>query len=324
MLPLLALLALEPGLDAHVRLTGDACPEATLVERVRGQVGDIDELAPLEADGNLRRRDDGQWQLDLEIARGDGEPTVRSFVAPECATAIDAAALVIALAMDPAQAEPERTPAVIDVPTPAGGPAPAQAAPRRANTTPSVAPTPPATPRHPKVRGLLRAGGGVDFGGLPGAAAFFEAAGGALGPRWRAELTGMYRLQSADRARLDRDVGGRFVLWTIGARGCGVPSVRIASGGVFSFPLCAGAEGGRLVVEGFGFAGARTTRRPWAAATIGPGVAWAPLPNIAISLQAALGIPWIRSAIAIDGLERLHVTGSVFGRAWLGIEGRFP
>lgn len=339
-----ALAAAPPDLADRIHGAGAACDGPALSERVGAQLDASAGTGDVVADATLLRRDDGQWQLDVEIVRGDGEPVVRTFVAPECGTAMDAAALVIALAIvTPEEAVAPEGPAVsepgTDVPPPPASAvaatdstatsipaasAPATGAPA-ANTeaaTPPIADTPATKTR--RFRGLLRAGGGVDVGALPGAAAFFEAAGGALGRRWRAEITGAYRLQSTDRATLDPRAGGRFSTWAIGVRGCGVPTRRLRSGATLEFPLCGGLEGGRLIVEGFGFEGARTARRPWSAATGGAGVAWAPRPNIALVLQAALGLPLVRSVIEIDGLERLHTTRAVFGRVGVGVEGRFP
>ncbi len=336
-----ALAAAPPDLADRIHGAGATCDGPALSERVGAQLEASAGAGDVVADATLHRRDDGQWQLDVEIVRGDGEPVVRTFVAPECGTAMDAAALVIALAIvTPDGAAEEEGPAGsepgTEVPPPpesavvatgstaTKAPASGSAATSTEAASGGSADTPAPATKPRRFRGLLRAGGGVDVGALPGAAAFFEAAGGALGRRWRAEITGAYRLQSTDRATLDRSAGGRFSTWAIGVRGCGVPTKRLRSGATLEFPLCGGLEGGRLIVEGFGFDGARTARRPWSAASGGVGLAWAPRPNIALVLQAALGVPLVRSRIEIDGLERLHTTGAVFGRVGVGVEGRFP
>lgn len=329
-LPLLVVLAghapTSDELDARVHVHGAECPGAVLAERVRTQLGDATVESIVDVDGTLRQRDDGQWELELAIVRGDDEPSVRSFVAPHCEIAIDAAALVVAIAIDPSRGGAPTT--VPEAPE-AGEPEPAtaervaadrDAKPAEANTERTSAP-PPTVPRarKRKAHGLVRAGGGVDGGALPRAAAFFEIAAGARGRGWRVEATGVFRLQSDARAQRDRDVGGHFSLWAVGARACGVPAKR-----VFELPLCAAIEGGQLVAQGFGFAGARTTRRPWSAVTLGPGFAWVVRPNIALVVQAALGVPLVRSTIRVENLEVVHETGRVFGRGWIGFEGRFP
>jgi len=174
-------------------------------------------------------------------------------------------------------------------------------------------------PRVRKVRGLLRASGGIDGAGLPSASVFFEAAAGAFGRGWRGEAIALYRLQSERRSAKDASVGGRFSLWAAGVRGCGVPSRR-----KIEFPLCAAIEAGQLMVQGFGFPGAKSIRRPWSAATLGPGVAWVLRKNVAFVVNAALGIPLVRSTIRIDNLGDLYRTRAVFVRGWIGFEGRFP
>lgn len=330
-LPSLLLLVAPPADDpvaARVHVRGVQCPGVEMSSRVRAQLGPDAALPEaLEVDGALRQRDDGQWELELAIARDDGEPTVRSFVAPHCETAIEAGALVVALAIDPTRGASPSTDPEVPPPPPADDapdPAPAPAAtPSNApapSTTTAVEPTPvvPAK-RKRNIRGLVRASGGVDGGALPRAAVMFEGAVGAFGRGWRAELTGAYRLQSSITARGDRSAGGHFSLWAIGLRACGVPARKR-----LEFPLCLAAEAGQTVAQGFGFEGARTARRPWGALAFVPGLAWAIRPNIALVVQAALGVPLVRTEAWIENLERVHVIGPVYGRGLIGLEGRFP
>jgi hypothetical protein len=323
----IVLLAASPSpdpIDMHVQLHGEPCPGADLRARVRAQLGESGTLPEdLEIDGVLRRRDDAQWELELAITRGDAEPTLRSFVAPHCETAIDAGALVVALAIDPSRGGGTPHAAEVPLPPTMDDDAPAIVAPdvrtsvpaQRSDTREPVRPS----PRPRRIRGLVRAGGGVDGGGLPGAAVLFEGAAGALGRGWRVEVTGAYRLQSTVHAKLDPAVGGHFSLWTFGLRGCGVPSHRR-----IEIPLCVAAEAGQMIAEGFGFDGARTARRPWAALAFVPGLAWVIRPNIALVVQAALGVPLVRTITRVDGLERLDTVGPAYGRGLIGLEGRFP
>ncbi|HWB74307.1 MAG TPA: hypothetical protein VG755_05115 [Nannocystaceae bacterium] len=320
---LLAALVLAPDeLDARVHVHGAPCPGATLAERVRAQLGDVADPQPIDVDGTMRRAPDGQWSLDLVIARGDEEPSERSFVAPHCETALDAGALVVAIAMDPTKSgappvvpeSPPVEPEPRTQPPPVIAPSDATPSPTSATKT-----TPIVAPRVRKTRGLLRASGGIDGAGLPSASVFFEAAAGAFGRGWRGEAIAIYRLQSEKRSADDRGVGGRFSLWAAGARGCGVPTRR-----KIEIPLCAAIEAGQLMVEGFGFAGAKTIRRPWSAATLGPGVAFVLRKNVAFVINAALGIPFVRSTIEITNLGDLHRTRPVFVRAAIAFEGRFP
>jgi hypothetical protein len=322
----------DDAVAARVHVRGAACPDVDMADRVRAQLGpDATLPESIEVDGTLRQRDDGQWELELAIMHGDDEPTVRSFVAPHCATAIDAGALVIALAIDPTRgAATTPAPEVPSPPVDEARPAAdatstttrgdASTASTGASTSSSTEPTPAVPPkRKRKLRGLVRASGGVDGGALPRAAVVFEGAVGAFGRGWRTELTGAYRLQSTATAPADRDAGGHFSLWAIGLRACGVPAKQR-----LDFPLCLAAEAGQTIADGFGFDGALTARRPWAALAFVPGLAWAIRPNIALVVQAALGVPLVRTVTRIENLDRVHVIGPVYGRGLIGLEGRFP
>lgn len=312
-----------------ITVGGEPCPGASLEERVRPYVtADQQAQAGLAVDAHVRRSDDGQWVLDLEIARGD-DSSVRQLVAPHCETVLDAAAFVVAVAIDPSLASTPLTEPPVPEPATIPPPVPVDTQPRTsaanatmpttdASTTataPSV--TPP--PRKRKLFGIVRAGGGLDVGALPRVGAMLEGAVG-VGGRWfRAEATGLYRLQTTQRASKDPLVGGRFSMWAFGARGCGVPQV-----GRVEFPLCGGLEGGRMIAQGFGVPSPRTIRMPWGAATFGPGLAWKPHKNVALIAQVALGVPFVRARLSIDNLGSIHRTGPVFGRLWFGFEGRFP
>ncbi|MFO0631314.1 MAG: hypothetical protein U0168_00530 [Nannocystaceae bacterium] len=308
----------------RVRVEGPACGEP-LGDRVAraGRPGapiDLD----VQADAQLRPRSDGRWELELAISRGDALEQ-RHFVADECGTLLDAAAFVIAAAMDPTRAAaPVPTPAQAEVAEAAEPPTPTESAevtPTPATST-SPRPSDPPRPRPPKRRrpgAFVGAWGGIDGGALPGATGYFEADVGARGRGWRAGLLAGTRLQTEQRARADRDAGARLTLWNVGVRLCGVPSWR-----VLELPLCAGADAGQLRAQGFGYDGARTLRRPWAAIALAPGLLWRVHPRVAIGLRVELGVPLRRTQLVIENLEALPRVGPVSGRGLLGVEGRFP
>jgi len=308
---------------------GEPCDGPSLEARVRTYVSaDRQAQASLVVDANLRRSADGQWLLDLEIDKG-GESSLRQLVAPHCETVLDAAAFVVAVAIDPSLAGTGTSPAEPPVPEPAVIPAPASEAtpPQVAATgtttdattssTTSAATPPPR--RRRQLHGIVRAGGGLDGGALPRVGAMLEGAVGVGGKWFRLEATGLYRLQTTEPAIADPRVGGRFSMWAFGGRGCGVPRWKRVE-----FPLCAGLEGGRMIAQGFNLATNRTVRSPWGAATLGPGLAFKPHKNIALVLQAAIGFPFVRTRLTIENLGAIHRTGPVFGRLWVGFEGRFP
>ncbi|MBX7077663.1 MAG: hypothetical protein K1X88_00665 [Nannocystaceae bacterium] len=313
----------------RVRVDGPACGEP-LGDRVAraGRPGapiDLD----VEADARLRPRSDGRWELELEITRGDALEQ-RHFVADECGTLLDAAAFVIAAAMDPTRtsapvptAEPT-APTEPTAPEPAEPHAQAPTPPASASTAASAttSASPPPRPRPPARRrpgAFVGVWGGLDGGALPGATGYFEADIGARGRGWRVGLLGGTRLQTEQRASLDPKAGAKLSLWNVGVRACGVPSWR-----VLELPLCLGADAGQLRAQGFGYQGARSLTRPWAAIAIAPGLLWRVHPRVAIGVRVELDVPLRRTQLVIEHLEALPRVGPVAGRGLLGLEGRFP
>lgn len=100
---------------AGIEVAGEPCAGARLEDRVRQFVSAEQQTrAGVLVEAHLRRTDDGQWLLDLVIDReGAQDASARELVAPHCETVIDAAAFVIAVAVDPtlaAGATPRETP----------------------------------------------------------------------------------------------------------------------------------------------------------------------------------------------------------------------
>ena len=300
---------------------GEPCEGASLEERVRTYVSyEQQEKAGLAVDAHLRRSSDGQWLLDLEIDKG-GDASLRQLVAPHCETVLDAAAFVVAVAIDPSLAsegavEPPVPEPTVPVPTTTQTAPVGPTAPQPPPITTSATPPPP---KRRKVHAIVRAGGGIDGGALPRVGAMFEGAIGVGGKWFRVEATGMYRLQTTEYTVADPTVGAGVAMWSFGARGCGVPRYKRVE-----FPLCAALEGGRQIAQGTGLNPNRTLRTPWGAATFGPGVAFKAHKNIAIVIMAALGVPFVRTSLTAENLGTIYRTGPVFGRLWLGFEGRFP
>lgn len=320
-----------------VTLSG-GCAEADLSGSVQKLLGDsVAQGEGWSAMAFTHQDDDGLWVLDLEIVEPDGARSSRTFSSESCTVVVRAAAFVVAAAVDPAIeiSDPEAEPAPPPSPEPASVPQPAPApepalisepAPERvprpeATPPPDSAqrpqPDPPVRARSPS--GAIRAGAGVMGGALPGAATSFTLVGALLGPHWRAELTALVRLPTQKSSAQFESVGGRLGHWAVGARGCGVPSIRRTE-----FTLCGGLEAGQVYGRGFGFEGARSMTVPWAAALLAPGIAFAPVPRLAVVLEAQLGVPFNRAQLVIEQLDTLHTVGPVFGRGIAGLEVRLP
>lgn len=232
-------------------------------------------LAPLHAVVRVAAAQDG-YVVHLRI-EGHGRRTLE---AESCAEAMDATALIIAMAID--DAPPAAIPAAQPEPSPepTTGLVPSQ--PNAAQPTrPSVKPTaqesganpppvdqPTPTPT-PTIQITGRLAGGLGVGPLPSAGLTMAAAAGLGGHGWRAELAlGMWPATSGRlAARPDVGVGAR--LWSVGARGCGVPTRA-----TLSFPLCAGLDVGRVRAAGEGDIASRVAFSPWIAFVAGAGATW--------------------------------------------------
>ena len=68
----------------------------------------------------------------------------------------------------------------------------------------------------------------------------------------------------------------------------------------------------------------RHGRALWAAANLGPGVIFAPIPRLGLGLQADLVVPVSRPGFEIEGGGEVHRARPVSVYAWAGIEVRFP
>lgn len=280
----------------------------------------------------------GQWLALLRYETDRGR-TTRELRGDSCAEVSAAAAFVIAVVVDPgvlARDPPvpapslvtEPAPAVVNEPAPVLVPAPVPApspagdphvASDREPSAPIATGEPgPPSPGPYRPGGFVRAMGGLEALGLPRVAPQAALAVGVFGRRWRVELHGMYRAPTsvhlADRA----PVGARSRMWMVGARGCGV-----LRAGVFEIPLCAGFEGGQVASDGVGFTGARRDTVPWAAAAVGPNLAWAPRRWFALWLGVELAVPLVRGSFLIQRLGEVYKVGAVSLRVGLGLEFRF-
>ena len=268
-----------------------------------------------------------RWAASLELVT-DGARSTRRMTGDSCAQVSSAAAFITAVLVDPGtlgRAEPEAGPAVVDavaaeVPAVAvkvGGevevPASKTAAPVRVE--PVVA-APASASR--SLAGFVRIAGGLEALGAPRIGAQVGGAGGVLGRRWRAELTGMYRAPTTEPSPVDPKAGARVGLWAVGVRGCGV--LRPAK---LELLVCGGLEAGQVLGEGVGFAGKRRDRFAWLAGTVGPALAWAPRRWLALWLGAELAVPVLGGEFEARGLGRLYKIAPVSIRASLGLEARF-
>lgn len=286
-----------------------------------------------------------RYRLDLELTLGERRET-RVLTASTCAALVDAAALLIALAID---AEPEagrdRTdaapahqagdPAHVEPGQDAAPVAPRPAPPRPEPATappdpsppgpppPILADEPPATPpaslpRRRGPGGFLRVQGLAEVGALPGPTGGLALAGGLLWPRFRLELQATWL---AARTATPAQADVRASLFAGALLGCARPGR-----GALEFPLCGGLELGGMpgVVDGPGL---RTTALGrWLAGVLGVGVAWRVHPRIGLwaALQGFAAMQRPTFVLRDPGPELvLFDPGVVSARLALGVELRF-
>ncbi|MDC0667722.1 hypothetical protein [Nannocystis radixulma] len=268
-------------------------------------------------------------ELEFDVA---GRHDARVLVARSCAALVDAAALVVTLAVDGSSGEapvppsepldeppPEPEPEPESVVPPVVPPEPAlEAVPEPPATAEPLAPPPP--PPRPRRRpgGFLRLQGLGEFGALPGPTGGVGLAGGLLWRWFRLELHASYLAPRTDRA-FDTDI--RVSLVAAGALGC----VRLGRRAL-EFPICLGLEAGGLPGAADGPGGRNSSVGRWLAATGSVGAAVRVHPRVAV--WAALhGLAAIQrgSFVLRTGHQdfSLHDPSIGSGRLALGVEVRF-
>jgi hypothetical protein len=335
----------RPGEAVPWALAWDApstCPtRAQVIAAVRGYLPMLEEPPADVARARLRINarvevSEGEWHARLELSGVYGS-TTRSFSAASCSELADAVALVFAVSLDPvvvaegvaqARREADEPPTVAE---PASEP---EDPPPRAREPDELASEPdePLPPRlqvfepveqsagRPSVGARLFGGGGfgpttAGYGALGLGVAVFDR-------RWRWVLEGGGWLP---RTILTEELGGRFSGWWIGSRGCFVPALRRRpdSARALEFPLCGGVEAGQVLAVGL--APAVDTRRasqPWIAGSLGAGLSFAINERLALFVDAAALLPFVRGSFDI-GDRAVQVLTPVGVRASLGVELRF-
>ncbi len=312
-----------------------------MIDATLGQV-DPATQQPVRVRGLMVASGPGTYRLELSL--DDGRAGVRQLEGSSCEELSEAAALVIAMAIDPRLLErleveptPEPTPPanpaalpeptepeVVEPPESTPEPTPTDATERDPSAStvddPHVASEPPTSSAADLgLAFLARFDGGVAGGPLPGAAGIVSLGAGLGGRGWRVELTGSYWAPRTRRSESNPDIGVRAQLWTVGVLGCGEPQV-----GPLTFPLCAGVLAGATHAIGVGdLVGDRVAAR-WVAAAIEPGVVWWTRPRLGIALRARGHVALARPQLRTDPSGPLFEGSSVGGSLRVGLELRLP
>lgn len=334
------------------RAPRNSCPQRDRVEaRIRELLPELDELAEVDEGARVAvwgRVDLGEgerWTVSLrfESDRGVDE---RSFSAASCEAGAEAAALVIAVTVDPlgvaetvaepaagegreeapeeepepAVVEPDPTPEVVE-PEPELEPELDEGELSRPRSRPGEGPrTRPRRSDGPRPRVALGVQGGGGWGPLRLATAGLGLELAIFGERWRAGVRGLWLPPRVDV--LESGEAARYDGFAIAARGCGVP--RFGGERRVELPLCAGFEAGALGGRGTGLTPQpRAASQPWVAAVLGPGLRWAVRPRVALGVDLDLLVSLVRGGFAIDEREIQRVS-AVGVRALAGVELRLP
>lgn len=258
-------------------------------------------LGPREAQIDARvDPGEGGYRLTLRAeARGVSEQ--RTLDADDCGALTAAAALIVALAVDPV--------AVAEVMESTAEPDALPPAPRRRSASPG--PSTPESAARGFLGGLLRVGAGVGLGAGPGATAVPSLSGGLRWGRARLELEGSYWIPRPSEP-IESEVV-RVQLGTAALRGCGV-----LARDRLEAPLCGGLQLGGM--RGDYEQVSRTTL--WLALEAGVGLSWWFAPRFGLAGGFTAAVPLVRPGFdaATDPPVRLFEPSSVAGRLWLGIE----
>ncbi|MDC0716033.1 hypothetical protein [Nannocystis bainbridge] len=329
----------------------EGCPgEAEVRARVVRMTGqEAAERANLTARATVREASPGRWALTLELTGTSGGGR-RELTAPRCEELVDAAALVVAIAVDPraALAAPATGETVVPAPpvdvAQGAGPngqvvedmshreGPKGPVVKDMSEGPSEPPVSdemeapvavapdiaePAAGPGRRVQVGVRVAAGVSFARLlPGPSAALSLALSVGGRRWRAELGGLYAPPVAGGTAA---IGGLFQAGAVELRGC--PVLRR---GQVAVPLCLGLQVGAMEGRGRGSGLMTTTseRSPWLAATLGASVVWHPRGRVGLWAGADAVVALLRPSFVTAGGVRVHEAARLGGQVLAGMEVR--
>ncbi|WP_438033422.1 hypothetical protein [Sorangium sp. So ce204] len=307
------------------------------IEQRLGRSAEANGEPPLKARAVVSRNERGSWDLRLTTTLGEAARS-RELHGETCAELAGAAALIIALAIDPdaasrgtPTAEPDTgaAPGDISGADPGAGAAPeadaspdaptAAEAPLAASPPPAASAAPAQGPSRPlELRGTLRASGVLDTASLPAVAPGAGIAAGMLIGAVRVELSGTYF--GAQQAFVERTtMGGDVQLTTGGARVCYAMRYRSIELGP-----CAGVEVGVMSADSFGAASPGSNRALWVAPHPGALATFTLTDRLRVPLTIDVPFPVTRDRFVLVGIGAVHRSAAATLRASLGVEVRFP
>jgi hypothetical protein len=268
----------------------------------------------------------GTWELNLETVQGE-RTWKRTINSASCDELADAAALIIALVVDPdlmTEAQANAGAVTQKPPSPTVPTLPA---------TPPVSPAPPvvALPeqteqpaqldkRRTPIAFVVGGAAVVDLGSLPGASFGAELAIGMRLAHAQIDALGMFFPSTETVIRADPKSGGDLGLIGGGVRGC-----YWAPSPTWGWGVCAGIELGSMRGEGFGTDFTGTEARLWAATRLGAFATYPLAKSLAFraSLEGLLPVTRPTFELVNVGTGTVHQPSIVSGRLQLGIEAHF-
>jgi hypothetical protein len=313
-LGLLALAEPNPARDEGFTLHWEApagCPDA---DEGRAELARrLGDRLPETGHASVAIASDGDgWQASVVVAA----TAPRRLHARSCEALARAAALVVAVAIDPlpSAARVEVIAPLVPAPSPAID-EPSQ--PRRDEIV--AARDEPVAPSRPRKRSFyhrVRASTGVAWGPVPRLAAAIQ-----LGYTLRSARRGLAQLevmlQYATPRRIDYEperVGGRFQSVTATARGCAAPQL-----GRVTLSVCGGVELGPLVGRGVGAAVNRPKASLWVGLQASSAVAIALSKRLALVVAAELPVSVRRPAFHLGDRDDLFRSPRVGVRGLVGL-----
>ncbi|MGH1341270.1 MAG: hypothetical protein ACRBN8_06955 [Nannocystales bacterium] len=302
--------------EAPLRWVADdpSCPAAAEVREavveLAGRWPDRDEL---QVEAFLQPRE-ARWGLSLTMVLGD-KVHRQEMEAESCAALARAAALIVAVSIDPvSSASVARVPLADEAIKPASAEA---AEPDRDPGATAAETEVGAAPAEPRFVPFVGAGWGVVTGMTPTVSSGPTLAVGLSLDHSRFEITGRYVLpQSSSRGDGAAAVAQAGV---VAARAC-----LTSRPGVVRGLLCSGVEVGALRASGDRVSNARTQHFPWSAGLVRGGVRWRFAPRWALAADVEGSVSFVDAQVVTgrpdDPDAMLFETPRIGARGVLGVE----
>lgn len=323
---MIAVLGALVAVQVQVQVTSPSRPDCPTSEVIARDIETlIGVVPPPLVDVRIEVFDRGEGVV-AELSYTAGSRTqARSIPGTTCADVVYAAAVVVAVGVDPVAVVHtlapilQRPSGVPEHPLVAQPPPvlPLAEAPRSQPGPARVQPSPsPSRPRRRPSLGVF-ARGGIGVGGLPSPTGWV---GGGLqlglgGLRVEASAQHLFarRVEHSEDASTGADVS------ITGARpaACWTPRV-----GAFTLGGCAGLDVGAVRGEGFGLENNGTATSLWVAATPGLRVHWHPSPRFGLGLSLDVPVGLVRPTLSIDDFQEPLVRTGLTA-VWAGLSFQF-